>query len=112
MYKIIFCSRRAQEEIEDLPDGIRAGCKRLMLMVRDYGPQLPMPYGRQLGGGVWELRGRGREGIGRVMYAAVIKEEILILRTFVKKTQQTPHHELELAQKRLKEWIHAQNQEN
>jgi phage-related protein len=32
-----------------------------------------------------------------------------ILRTFVKKPRQTPHHELELAQKRLKEWINAQN---
>lgn len=104
MYEIVFCSRRAMEELEELPVGIRASCKQLLLRVQAHGPRLPAPYARRLAAGIWELRGGGREGIGRVMYAAVSGNAVLILRTFVKKTQKTPPHELKLARRRLKEW--------
>jgi phage-related protein len=47
--------------------------------------------------------------IARVLFA-VTHSQMVLLHGFVKKTQQTPLSELELALKRLKEWTHEQNQ--
>ena len=56
-----------------------------------------------MGGGLFELRLRGREGIGRVLYCFFVGQKVIILHAFVKKTQQTPEHELKIARKRMKE---------
>ena len=52
---------------------------------------------------LWELRIRGRDGIARAVYVTAIKRRVVIVRVFVKKTQKTPKHELELARQRAKE---------
>jgi phage-related protein len=56
-----------------------------------------------MGGGLFELRPRGREEIGRAFYCFVIGQRVIILHAFVKKTQETPQHELKIARKRMKE---------
>ncbi|MFD1558178.1 type II toxin-antitoxin system RelE/ParE family toxin [Paraburkholderia silviterrae] len=55
------------------------------------------------GGGLFELRPRGHEGIGRVFYCTQMGQRIVILHSFIKKTQETPVAELRIARKRLKE---------
>ena len=57
---------------------------------------------------VWEIRSRIEKRIARVMFA-VVDSQMILLQGFVKKTQQTPNSEIELAITRLKEWKHAQN---
>jgi phage-related protein len=52
---------------------------------------------------LFELRPRGRSGIGRAFYCFVIGRRVVVLHAFVKKTQQTPDRELKLARKRQKE---------
>jgi phage-related protein len=69
----------------------------------EFGPNLRMPHSRAVGGGLFELRPRGREGIGRVFYCFVSGQRVLILHAFGKKTQETPEQELKIARKRLKE---------
>jgi phage-related protein len=56
-----------------------------------------------MGQGLFELRCNGREGTGRVFYWTMVGREIVILHSFIKKTQETPAKELALAQRRLKE---------
>jgi phage-related protein len=56
-----------------------------------------------MGEGLFELRPRGTEGIGRVFYCFVMNHRIVILHAFIKKTQETPDRELKLARKRMKE---------
>jgi phage-related protein len=56
-----------------------------------------------MGNGLFELRPRGKEGVGRVFYCFVVKKRIVILHAFVKKTQRTPKQELNIARKRMKE---------
>lgn len=41
--------------------------------------------------------------ISRVFYCFVIGQKVIILHAFVKKTQETPEHELKIARKRMKE---------
>lgn len=56
-----------------------------------------------MSGGLFELRAKGKDGIGRAFYCFQIDKRIVILHGFIKKTQTTPDDELALARKRLKE---------
>jgi phage-related protein len=55
-----------------------------------------------MGQGLLELRCKGQEGIGRAFYCTLIGREIVILHSFIKKTQETPDSEMKIARKRLK----------
>jgi phage-related protein len=55
--------------------------------------------------GVEELRIRDRAGIYRTFYFQKSSRGILIFHAFVKKTQKTPSHEIDLGRKRLKEML-------
>ena len=69
----------------------------------EFGPDLRMPHSRSLGGGLFELRPRGREGIGRALYCYLVGERVVVLHAFVKKTEATPEKDLRLARRRVKE---------
>ena len=56
-----------------------------------------------MGGGLFELRARGREGVGRAFYCFVVGQRVVIPHAFVKKTQETPKQELRIARRRMKE---------
>jgi phage-related protein len=64
----------------------------------------PMPA---VAAGVSELRLRGQDGIFRVFYYTAAPQGVLVFHAFVKKTQQTPPLEIDLARKRLKELLDA-----
>jgi phage-related protein len=61
------------------------------------------PYIKHIEDRLWEIRLRGRAGIARSLYVAASGRRVVILRTFVKKTQKTPRREIELARARAKE---------
>jgi phage-related protein len=70
------------------------------------GPNLGEPHTKAMGSGLFELRLKGAEGIARVFYCTLIGKRIVMLHSFVKKTDRTPKRELEVAQSRLKEIKH------
>ena len=90
-------------EIEALPVGIRAAYVRLTDLLEEFGLDLRMPHSRAMGGGLYELRPRGREGIARVFYCTLVGQRILILHSFIRKTHGTPTRELALARRRQRE---------
>lgn len=102
-YSIEHFHPKVKEEIESWPVGILADYARLVELLIEFGPSLRMPHSRAMGGGLFELRPRGREGIGRAFYCFVIGQRVIILHAFVKKTQETPDHQLKIARKRMKE---------
>jgi phage-related protein len=89
--------------VEAWPVGIRAGYLRIIETMREHGPDLGMPHTRAMSGGLFEIRAKGREGIGRAFYCTVVGQRIVILHAFVKKTAQTPPRELEIARARMRE---------
>jgi phage-related protein len=103
MYSIEYFHARVKTEIEAWPDGILADYARMVELLMEFGPKLRMPHSRAIGGGLFELRPRSREGIGRAFYCFVIGQRVMILHAFVKKTQETPEHELRIARIRMKE---------
>jgi len=53
--------------------------------------------------GLYEIRAKGKEGIGRSIYCTLKGQEVVILHSFIKKTQKIPKKDLDLAKKRMKE---------
>jgi phage-related protein len=102
-YTVEYFHPRVKAEIETWPDGILADFARIVELLMEFGPNLRMPHSRAMGGGLFELRPRGREGIGRVFYCFVVRQRVVILHAFVKKTEDTPKQELRIARKRMKE---------
>ena len=103
MWSIEYFNSRVQQTIEGWPVGIYADCLRLIVLMESNGADLRMPHSRTLGQGLFELRCKGKEGIGRAFYCTMVGREIVVLHSFIKKTQETPDKELALARKRLKE---------
>ena len=108
MWTILYYNDRVRREIEEWPVGIYADYLRLVEWLEEDGLDLRMPHSRAMSGGLFELRCKGAEGIGRAFYCTVIGREIVILHSFIKKTQETPVSELKTARKRLKEVKHGQ----
>ena len=102
-YTIEYFHKRVKAEIEGWPVGIMADFARIPELLMEFGPNLRMPHSRAMGDGLFEVRPRGREGIGRAMYCFVVGQRIVILHAFIKKTQATPEQELKIARKRMKE---------
>ena len=86
-----------------LPVAIRARYFQLIDRIEHHGPNLGMPHTRSMGDGLFEMRMKGREGIGRALFCSVVGQRIVILHSFVKKTQKTPKRELDKAIQRMKE---------
>jgi len=104
IYSIIYYSDQVQEDVLALPDTLQARYIGLTARMIEHGPNLGLPHTDALGGGLFELRLKGAEGIARVMYCLMIERQILVLHVFVKKTQKTPPRELRIARQRMKEF--------
>ncbi|MDH4084867.1 MAG: type II toxin-antitoxin system RelE/ParE family toxin [Nitrospira sp.] len=59
------------------------------------------------GHSLFELRLKGVEGIARVFFCALVGKRIVMLHSFVKKSDKTPRREREIAETRMKEVKHA-----
>ena len=103
MWSIQYFNARIQREIESWPVGLYADYLRLIQLMEVHGADLRMPHSRAMGQGLFELRCKGPEGIGRAFYCTMVGREVVILHSFIKKTQETPAKELALARKRLNE---------
>jgi len=55
-----------------------------------------------MGEGLFELRAKGREGIGRAFYCFLVGKQISVVHAFIKKSEATPDRELKTARKRVK----------
>jgi phage-related protein len=100
---IDYYSEEVRCEINELPVGIRASYARLTELLEEFGLELRMPHSRAMGDGLFELRPRGREGIARVFYCMKVGRKIVMLHSFIKKTNETPKRELDIARRRQKE---------
>lgn len=102
-YTIVFFNATVQERLSSWPVGIYASFIRITEQIVESGPSLGMPYTKAMGQGLFEIRARGAEGIGRAFFCCVKDRKVVILHSFIKKTQTTPRKELEIAQRRMKE---------
>ena len=102
-WEILYYNEALQEEISTLPAGIQARYIHLTERMLIYGANLGMPHTQPLKNGLFELRMKSKEGIGRVLYCTLVKKKIVMLHSFIKKTQKIPSKELNIAISRMNE---------
>ena len=82
-------------------ENVRASFERIVRLVQAVGlERCTSPIIKHIEDRIWEMRLRGRGGIGRAVYMTAIGGRVVILRVFTKKTQKTPRREIELARQR------------
>ena len=106
-FQIDYFHQRVLAEIESWPVDVVADYARLVELLAQHGPSLRLPHSKAFGDGLFELRPRGRSGIGRAFYCFLLGKRIVVVHAFIKKTQETPDKELKLARKRVKELQHG-----
>ncbi len=102
-YSIEYFHARVQAEIESWPVDVVADYARIAELLIEYGPNLRLPHSRAFGEGLFELRPRGKSGIGRAFYCFLVGQRVVVLHAFIKKSQQTPEQEIKVARRRMKE---------
>ena len=124
-WETAYYDARVQQDLLRFPQGLQVRYDHLTSMMEEFGPNLGMPHTRALGDGLFVLRLKAKEGIGRVFFCTItlpasstsskrqtstsVNRKIVMLHSFVKKSQKTPKKELETARKRLSELRASQN---
>lgn len=85
-------------EVEALPADMRARLARIASLIEETGLEhVGAPHVKHLEGRLWEMRLKGRNGISRALYVTAAGRRVVIVRVFIKKTQKTTRHEIDLA---------------
>jgi phage-related protein len=105
-WRVVYADETAEAEVLALPIDMQAKFKRISELIRVDGlAKVHEPYIKHVEDKIWEMRLNGRDGIARSLYVTAIGKRVVIVRTFVKKTEKTPRSEIELAKKRAKDLI-------
>jgi phage-related protein len=103
-WQVEFLNAAARAEVDALPADLRARFARIVELIETHGlERVGGPYVKHLQGKLWEMRMKGRDGIARSLYVTAAGRRVIVLRTFIKKTQKAPRREIELALERAKE---------
>lgn len=103
-WQVEYLNAAAQAEVEALPADMQARFVRISGLIQSLGLQnVGEPYVKPIQDKLWEMRLKGRDGIARSLYVTITGRRVIVLRTFVKKTQKTPRREIDLALERAKE---------
>lgn len=98
-----------EDFLHELPQKLQAKNYREIGLLMEFGIDLPAPYTKQLHGkdadGLWELRVKLASDITRVFYFFPRGNRVLLLHGFVKKSDDTPPHELRTAIRRMNDAI-------
>lgn len=108
--KLALFHPKARVALRGFPEDVRRELGKVIFDLQK-GEKLSMPLSRPMPSvtsGVEELRIKDRSGAYRVFYFSRFADAILIFHAFAKKTLKTPRAEIDLAQKRLKEMLHAE----
>ena len=107
MFRLALFHEKVRAVLREFPEEVRRPLGKAILELQQgiklsYPLSKPMP---SVGSGVEELRIKDRTGAYRVFYLTRSAQGVLVFHAFVKKTQKTPKHEIEVAKKQLKEML-------
>ena len=107
MWSIEFFSSKVEADALGFPPGIKAKLLHIMELVEKHGPNIGKPHIESIRGkdsqGLFEMRPKGKEGIGRAFYCTAIGHKIIILHCIIKKAQKARKSDLDIAKQRMKE---------
>jgi phage-related protein len=102
-YTITYYNEAVESDILTLPKTLQARFLSLTDRMEIYGANLGEPHTKAFGDGLFELRLKGAEGIARVFYCTLVSRRIVMLHSFVKKSQKTSLKEKRIAETRMNE---------
>ena len=102
-YTITYYNEAVESDILTLPKTLQARFLSLTDRMEIYGANLGEPHTKTFGDGLFELRLKGAEGIARVFYCTLVSRRIVMLHSFVKKSQKTSLKEKRIAETRMNE---------
>ncbi|SFM31036.1 type II toxin-antitoxin system RelE/ParE family toxin [Pelosinus propionicus] len=95
--------------IESLPAKHRAKVYREIDLLEEFGIDLDYPHTCDLKGsknkGLWELRIKFSSNISRIFYFLPEGNKFVLIHGFVKKSNETPEREIEIARRRKKDYV-------
>ena len=101
-----FLDHRGKNPVGDFLDenkNIKIKAMMIFHNITEFGLISVIPHIKKLSGlPLWEIRILGKDK-ARILYVSEIKDEIILLHAFKKKTQKTPMKEINIAIKRLKQ---------
>ena len=68
-WKITFFNHKVETEVLEFPAGILANFLHILEMIEEFGPALGKPHTAPMGNGLFEVRAKGKEGIGRAFFS-------------------------------------------
>ena len=104
-YKDAQGNEPAKEFLNSLSITARAKAMRLIEFLSERGVLLKEPYTRQVKGKIRELRIKDMQGAIRILYFTYTGRRFILLHGFIKKTEKTPEREIEIAEKRMNDFI-------
>ncbi|TAL94413.1 MAG: type II toxin-antitoxin system RelE/ParE family toxin [Rhodanobacter sp.] len=102
-WRIEYASPAVERALAELPSGMAAKYLHLTDLMLEFGANLGMPHTRAMSDGLFELRVKGHEGIARIFYCTLVGKRIVVLHSFIKKSQKTPAKEIKIAKRRMAE---------
>jgi phage-related protein len=104
MWTVGFLNDAVAAELRALSVEMQSSFRRIAEMIEAHGLQkMREPYVKHLEGKLWEMRLKGPDGIARSIYLTASGRRVVVVRTFVKKTEKTPRREIELALERARD---------
>ena len=102
-WTVEFYNDSVESDILAMPPKIQARMIKLLELIQKHGANLGAPHTEPMGDGLFEIRAKALEGIGRSLYCYMKGHHIIVLHAFVKKSKKTPKPDLDLAKKRKAE---------
>jgi phage-related protein len=99
---VFFRTESGNEPVREWLQGLRKTDKRVIgsdIKMVQYGWPIGMPVVRKLDAGLWEVRSRLDQRINRILFT-VQGDTMVLLHGFIKKSQETPKEDLQLAKDR------------
>jgi phage-related protein len=104
-----YIDSKGREPAADFIDSLsipgQAKILRLIDLLADYGFLLKEPYTRQIKGKLRKLRITDKSGEIRILYFGISRRRFILLHGFNKKTRKAPVKEIEIAERRMSDFI-------
>lgn len=92
--------KRIKKFLYGLPKSERSRIDKLVELFTEKGFSLSQTHLKKITKRIWELR----PGNVRILLG-IVEKEVIILNAFIKKTAKTPVKEIEIAERRLKDYL-------
>jgi len=106
-YKDAKGNEPVKEFLNSLSTPANAKVMRLIEFLTERGVLLKEPYTKQIKDKIRELRVKDKQGAIRILYFTYTGKRFILLHGFIKKTDKTPVREIEIAEKRMNDYINT-----